>query len=457
MSAIGTWLTPRACIVYAMTLPHQSAPASSVAAIVGRWSARRAFPLLATLVLIVIGMAGTTIIGPRLVRLNTWALPHDLWGTLVAARRLVGLHLAGLYTPPTGLITFPGAAVLLAPVGLVAKLAGLSLATPGADNPYPAVWLVAGPYSIAVSGIALVAADALAERLGSRRPQRLLLALVSAAAIWNVSVEWGHPEDAVAVGLLLFAFLGLADGRPARSAWLVGAAVAVQPLVLLALPMLLVIVEWRKWLGFLARASAPAVLLLAAALVANPATTWHAVTSQPNWPAVDHPTPWATLATQLGGHRADGAIAAGPARVLAVLAAVGCTLLAARRLRALAPDPARHRTAMLRDLLWWAAVCLALRSFTEPVMVAFYLWPPLAVALIAASRDWRRLIPASLFAVAVTFGSQSPWHSRWGWWGLTLIGLTLTLYYARPPRADSLDHAWTGREAPVAPPAQSGG
>ena len=93
----------------------------------------------------------------------------------------------------------------------------------------------------------------------------------------------------------------------------------MQPLVLLALPVMLAVVEPRRLAGFLARAAAPAVVLLGAAAAANWNATYHAVTGQPNWPAIDHPTPWTALAP----HMAGGAVAAGPARALAVLAACG--------------------------------------------------------------------------------------------------------------------------------------
>ena len=318
----------------AVGLPATSAPLP--------WPIRRLFPLLATAALVVIGMTVTTV-GPHLIGQTGWSLPDDLWATLVAAQRLVHLNLKGLYTPPTGLITFPGAAVILAPLAAVIDVAGLSLSHPGPHNTQPVVWLVAGPYMIALSAVVLFAADALAERLGVSRPKRALLSVVSAAALWNVSLAWGHPEDAVAMGLLLYAILALSDARPARSAWLTGAAIAVQPLVLLALPIMLAVVAPRRLAGFLARAAAPAAVLLGAAAAANWKATYHAVTSQPNWPAIDHPTPW----TPLASHMAGGAVAAGPARALAILAACGCALIVARRLRA-----ARPAARWSRATLW---------------------------------------------------------------------------------------------------------
>jgi len=407
--------------------PPAVVPASSPSP----WLVRRLFPILATVALILIGMVGTTLVGPHLVGRDRWSLPDDLWGTLIAADRLVHLNLAGLYTQPTGLVTFPGAAVILAPVATLIDAAGLSLQHPGPQNQHPAVWLVAGPYMIAISGVALFAADALAERLRVPRWKRFFLAGASAVALWNVSVQWGHPEDAVAVGLLLFGILALSEARTARSAWLLGAAIAVQPLVLLALPILLAAIEPRRMPGYLTRAAAPAAVLLGAAAAANWHATYLAVAHQPNWPTVDHPTPWTPLAPRM----AHGAVADGPFRLLAIVAACVCALTVARRLRTArngAGRDGRWTVDMLGDVLWWAALALALRCVFEPVMVAYYLWPALAVALIAATRTWPRLLATSVMVAAVTFGSQSAWRSSWGWWGAMVVGLALALVFSVP-------------------------
>ena len=98
---------------------------------------------------------------------------------------------------------------------------------------------MAGPYQIALCCVTLFAADALAEQLGVRFWKRGLLAGASAGILWSVSARWGHPEDAVAVGLLLYAVLAQARARLGLAGWLAGAAVCVQPLVLLAIPVLL--------------------------------------------------------------------------------------------------------------------------------------------------------------------------------------------------------------------------
>ncbi len=272
------------------------------------WPVRRAFPLIAVVVMILIGMAGT-IWGPVYYGQQSWAVPDDLWATLVAAQRLLHLDLAGLYTPPTNLITFPGAAVILVPVAAVLDAAGLPIHA-GQQGVHPAGWLVAGPLETLLSAIVLFAADALAERLGASLPKRFLLAAAEATALWNVTIRWGHPEDAVAVGLVLYAVLAIGDDRPSRAAWLTGAAVAVQPLVLLAFPVLAVAVKPRRLPGFVARAATPPIVTLAAAAAANWTATIHAVTSQPNAPSIDHPTPWIyvtflarPLERRIGGRR----------------------------------------------------------------------------------------------------------------------------------------------------------
>jgi len=79
---------------------------------------------------------------------------------------------------------------------------------------------------------------------------------------------------------ILAGILALSNSRARRSAWLIGAALAVQPLVLLALPIILAVLEPGRLAGYLARAAVPAVLLLGAAATANWKATVRAVTSQ---------------------------------------------------------------------------------------------------------------------------------------------------------------------------------
>lgn len=395
---------------------------------VSAWLARRLCPVLAAIALVVIAMAVTTWIGPALVGMSGWALPHDLWGTLVAAERLARLQVGGLYTQPTGLVSLPGTAVILVPVAAVIDLAGISLHVSSWNTARPTSWLLAGPYEMALSAVALFAADALAERMRVSRPKRAVLAIASVIALASVSVRWGHPEDAVAVGLLLYAVVAVTRSKVGRAGWLMGAAVAVQPLVLLALPVMVMAMRPGRRLGFLAKSGLPAGLMLAAAAAANWSATMHAVIGQPNWPSVDHRTLWVSLAPHLDG----GAVAAGPARVLAILSACGCGVVAGRRLR-LAQASGEWSEPAIHELLWWVAVTLALRCVFEPVMVAYYLWPALAVALIAATGHWPRLLATSIAVAVITGLSQIPWQGPWSWWVPMIAGLAFILCLARVP------------------------
>jgi hypothetical protein len=323
--------------------------------------------------------------------------------------------------------------VILVPVAALMDLAGIPIQA-GRQGVHPAGWLVAGPLETILSALVLFAADALAQRMGVNLLKRFVLAAAGATALWNVSVRWGHPEDAVAIGLLLYAVLGVSNERPNRAAWLAGAAVAVQPLALLAFPLLAIAaVEPRRLPGFVVRAAIPSTALLAAAAAANWTATIHAVTNQPNAPTIDHPTPWIYL-TQLAPHMSDGSVAAGPARALAVVVACGCAAVTWRRWRT-ARLAGMWRPDDLAALLWWVAVTLALRTVFEPVMVSYYVWPPLAVALVAASRDWLRLLPAAATAIVLTFLSQVSWRNPWVWWTPIVVVLALTLVSARPRRS----------------------
>jgi hypothetical protein len=382
---------------------------------------------MASALLVIITMFTTTL-GPTMIGRAQWALPFDYWGTLIAAVRLVHLDLGGLYTQPTGLVSLPGTALILVPVAAVISAAGLSLRIPGPNHPHPAVWLVAGPYQVAISCVALFAADALAQRLGVSRRKRALLTAAGTVALWGVSGRWGHPEDAVAVGLAMYAILALSRGRGSLAGWLTGAAVCVQPLVLLAVPVLAAVLPLRRIPGFLLRSALPSAGLLAAAAVANWGATYAAVTSQPNSPSINHPTLWTSLAPTLPGDN----VAAGPARALTIVLACCCALAVRRRWR---DAPGQWPAEVVADVLWWTALTLALRSFFEPVMVAYYPWPVLAVALIpAAALTWRRLIAASVIAGAITGLAQGSWHNVWLWWLPIVAGLIALLALAHRPR-----------------------
>ena len=191
---------------------------------------------------------------------------------------------------------------------------------------------------------------------------------------------------------------------------------------------------------FLLRSAAPSAVLLGVTAIANWHDTYRSVTSQPNSPVINHPTLWTSLAPQMTGQN----VAAGPFRLATILLACLCALAVRRRWQARLAESPDHElpgisdgpqrawpTALLGDVLWWVALTLALRSFFEPVMVSYYPWPPMAVALIpAAALGWRRLWAAGLLAGGLTAAAQGPSHAVWIWWAPIVAGLAVLLALA---------------------------
>jgi hypothetical protein len=139
-------------------------------------------------------------------------------------------------------------------------------------------------------------------------------------------------------------------------------------------------------------------------------------------------------------------VAAGPFRLATILLACLCALAVRRYWRGRispageaglpgtgwdADDP--WPAALLVSVLWWVALTLALRSFFEPVMVSYYPWPPMAVALItAATLSWIRLFTAGILAGALTAAAQGPSHTVWIWWVPIVAGLAVLLAVSWP-------------------------
>ena len=186
--------------------------------------------------------------------------------------------------------------------------------------------------------------------------RRTVLCVAEVVLLWNVTVLWGHPEDAVAVALAVYALIFALDRRFVGAGWLFGAALAIQPLVLLMLPVLLAI-AWRRYVvGMIIRTVLPTAVLIAAPLASNFGATVHSLVDQRIPPGVNHVTPWTALSPNLGGRL----VAAGPIRLLGLLIAI-----------ALGFWVYRHWLERPELLAWSCAVALALRSYTESVMTPY--------------------------------------------------------------------------------------
>jgi hypothetical protein len=368
------------------------------------------------------GMAYSLLWGPVVRHQDSWVVSSDIWGAYRSAHFIAWGALGSVYAAGTYVVTFPGILLLFAPLSMLTGGLGMTESFPFI-TPHPTAWLVLGPYEILVGCTAVFACDALAERLGISPGRRVGLCVAEGVALWPLLVLWGHPEDALALALAVYAMVFALDGRWSGAGWLFGAAVATQPLVVLMLPVLLAMSGKRRAPALLLRSSLPGALLLAVPLAAQFHTTAHVLLAQPNFPRIDHATPWTALAPRLGGTGKDIAVAAGPGRVVALLAA--CVLgWWARRWRD-RPDL----------LVWAAATALTLRCLTESVMDAYYVWPTLAVGLIVAARmtTWRRTV-GIVAALAVTISAQFHF-GEWLWWPTVTSGLLVMLLSTFPARA----------------------
>ncbi|HZM54036.1 MAG TPA: hypothetical protein VFC03_03315 [Acidimicrobiales bacterium] len=382
---------------------------------------RRGLPLVAMTAFIVVSMAYSLWWEPVVDHGHSWIIPGDIWSTFRAAHWVGWGDLGGIYGTDTQLVTFPGIAVLLAPVAMMSGALGLSESIVPVLLPHPTSWLILGPAMLALGSSCVVAFDAVAEELAVGRGLRIALCWMEAAVIFQVVTIWGHPEDTLALALALYAMLAAFRNRWSLAGWLWGAAIVIQPLVLLMFPLAFSRTPRGQRLRVCAYGALPTVVLLAPPLLSSWSATSRVLFHQANFPHLDHATPWLALAPRLS----SDSVGAGPGRMLAVLAAIGLGLLAYRR-----------RPSVV-GLLWLCALSLGLRCCFESVMVPFYLGPPLALmVVVAAARNRARWLVAS-FAVAMV---AEEWASHrfpeWGYWTPMVILLAV-----------GLACGWPGREA----------
>jgi hypothetical protein len=370
----------------------------------------------ATLLTVAVGMGYSLGWGPIVRHHPYWLTSGDFWGTWRNAHWVGWNGLAYVYGAGTGLVTLPGYAVLLSPLAILSSALHLTEAGPVIGLPKPEAWLLAGPFVLATSGVTLAACDALAAHLGASAARRKILLLLMAGALWPATAMWGHPEDVLALGFAAYALVRVLQRRYTAAGWLLGLAIAMQLYVVVLVPIFLAVVGLRRVGPMLARASVAPGFLFVAVVARDWRHSLHALWAQPNYPTVDHATPWAALSPSLG----HNVIAAGPARIVAFALAA-----------ALGAVAVRYRTRPV-TIVWLCALALAGRCIFEAVMVPYYVMPVVAIALVGASVASRRhLALAALSGAFVTVDTF--WHyGPWPYW-LVMTGATLVLLAAAAP------------------------
>jgi hypothetical protein len=372
---------------------------------------RRSWPIQVSVLFVGLGLAYIFRWGP-LVRHDpsAWVFPGDLATTYNAARAFAHGHFGAVYSGD--FLALPGFLVVLAPLATLSNL-----------PPHPQAYILLAPYALVLSCGALFACDAMAEWLGVTDSRRVVLTVVEGVLLWNVVVLWGHPEDAVALALALYGVMGACDGKWVRAGWLVGVALAIQPLVVVIVPILLFMGGMKRAPGLVIRGVIPAVIVTMAPLVANVSATVHAVVTQPTYPFFNHETPWFFLAPTLSGAGPSASVGGGPVRVVALVVAVAVAWWARRW---------REKPEMV---IWAVAVVLGLRCYTESVMTPYYVWPALAVGVVVAAR--RNAWCFGLVVAAAVFTTvAAQWElSTYPWWVIDVVGLTVVLVGTLDPRA----------------------
>jgi hypothetical protein len=364
---------------------------------------------------------------------STWRVPGDLWGIYLSSVSLVHGHLSSIYAAT------PGTVVGFAPVAALGNALHLEVGPNFAAFTAPTGWLLVGPFEILVASLPLFGADALLERWGAGQKRRYLIALVEAVVLTNLTIVWGHPEDAVAVGFVLLAAGALADRRWTGAAWLLGVGIAVQPLAILAVPALAAyalrvsVARDHTTAGFFARVFFPYLVLLAPAIVfdRSDAVTW--LTKQPNYPAFNHVTPLTRFSTVI--HGSLGGVTSGPGRLVGIVVATVASIVVCERNR-----------GRLDVALWAVLVSFWLSLASESVLDSYYIWPVLALAiLLGARRRTAVMAPVCALAIGADWFCNTHVANAWLWWGV-LMGALVGLIVLCVPEGTRLRRA----PAPVA-------
>jgi uncharacterized membrane protein len=377
---------------------------------------------------------------------GVWETPPDLWNTFRDAHYVIWDGEGQVYNANTSFVTFPGIAVLLAPIAELQSIFHLTESYP-IFLLKPTAWYVLGPVNLLCGGVLLFPLDAIARRLSIPFLRRGLATLLESILIFPAIAYWGHPEDTLALAFALYGLLAGYDRRWLHCAGFFALAVAFQPLTLLILPIALAYVPAKKWLAFGGIVALPSALLLIAPLIQQWKATTYAILKQPNFPTIDHATPWLSLAPVLSPRQwrytyglhvvtsstgkeklvysaqrilAGEVVQAGPGRTIALVLAclVGVWI-------------ARRRPPLIQ-VVWWAAFALGLRCVFESVMDPYYLVPTLVLVVVVASTLGKTRFVVTLAAAALCT-KTSYWHTgEWRYYLLVVGSLLLALVLSWP-------------------------
>ncbi len=385
------------------------------------WLENRTPPVVATVAMLVAVMA-FSLMGHAVLHGGQYGLlaPGDLWNLASSSSAVLHGDFAHVYVRHGALTSPPAFEIALVPVMAFGRLVGLSPHLRVTGEPL-SMWLVLGPTAVVLASTALFAVDAVARAWDFSEKRRLALALVGGLGVANVAGYWGHPEDCMAVALVLWAALSMerrGSAGASRAALLLGLGIAFQPLALLAVAPILARLTWRRAARLVGWLVLPSALVLAAPLAAETHRTLFVLVRQPFQPAYVSLTPL----TSLSSHLAPGLDGGGPTRLVAILVAAALAIVVC------------HRRHDLPTVLTMVAGAFFLRVLLETELNWYYLWPvPALCLLLALRRGPLRFALCSLALVASVVLGNHRVHAIALWWPTLMATLVVMLLCAAPP------------------------
>lgn len=402
------------------------------------WVGQRNAPVAATIA-IFIPVMGYTLLGHADVHGHyELTAPDDLWGLTQSAWALAHGQFARIYAPHGTVASPPALPFVLVPVLLVTHAIGVAPGFPTGTS--VSLWLFIGPVAIVLGSTALFAIDAVAREWSFSERSRLVLAGVGALGVATVVGGWGHPEDCIALALVVWAALSMerlgVAGAP-RAALLLGLAIAFQPIAILGVAAVLARLSWRGAARLWWRLLVPTLLVLIPPLLAERHQTLYVLLKQPTRPKYNSFTPFTHLAPALG----HGLYGGGPTRSVVTLLAVAVSVLVC------------HRRYDLPTVLAATAVAFFLRVLFETELNWYYLWPVPALCLLLSMRRSRRrfwLCSISLVASLAVGDHNEMHHNVELWWPALMATLVLMLLSIGPSPSRWLELARRRLAVPVA-------
>ena len=403
----------------------------------------RSFAVLATIALALITTWWEFYGHNALQGTRGWWIFGDLY-LMISGANQTGIHaFTHLYVPgTTGSLAPPGFIYGLAFLETIARSLDLTIptmfgshlsygATSGAmsgtdfyDYLYGSGAVFLLPVLAVLAALPLLAANELIARIEhiSRWQARCGLVLAGCLFFW-MSAQWGHPDDAISMGILLWGAVKMVDGKPGAAGWLLGAAMAIQPVAGLAIPVLVALVPTRKIPGVVARIALLPLLAVLPQLLGDWKDAKIALFSQPD--GGPFKTPLYRLATPLHFPHTHALVSSGHFRTVSVLASVALGVWVYWR----------THTGQAYDagtIVWLMSVALSFRMLVEPVMWPYYVAPALIVlcCTLGPVPAWRFVLASVLIVGAVVGASVQ--SVPWLYWLSFLVPMGLAVMLARP-------------------------